>query len=241
MGFRFHAGRVSLEAIYPYVIKGDRVAYHANPTVCFIATSNNTAKKRHPAILLALIAAWFNSVEESDPEVRRTRQAWIYNAFCNVSSLKHIFHLTLSHSDQIKRWEKWLLEQQIEALEAMRTGTKSELVDELLSGLSEAELFHSSRKPLAKASRKEIAAGPALLETLMAIGEKQGLSQEAFIANLTIEAPDRSDRIFYPFHGLSRPQATANGWDWNAVTAFGRRLTRALKDKCNRIWRTCFK
>lgn len=116
MGFSFHAGRVSLEAIYPYVIKGDRVAYHTNPNVCFIATTNNTAKKKHPAILLALIAAWFNSVEESGPEVRRARQAWIYNALCNVSSLDHIFHLTLSHLDQIKRWEKWPLEQQIELL-----------------------------------------------------------------------------------------------------------------------------
>lgn len=39
---------------------------------------------------------------------------------------------------------------------------------------------------------------------------------------------------FYPFHVLSRPQAEENRWDWNAVTAFGCHLTRALKDQCSR-------
>lgn len=116
----------------------------------------------------------------------------------------------------------------------MRTGTKSELVDELLSGLSEAELFHSRRKPLAKASIKEITASPALLETLIAIREKEGLSREMFITNLTVDAPGRPEKVFYPFHVLLRPQAIAYGWVWDAVIACGRRLTRAPKDQCNR-------
>ncbi|PTB46574.1 hypothetical protein M441DRAFT_42353 [Trichoderma asperellum CBS 433.97] len=227
-------GRLSLEAIYPYVVKEDRIAYHANPNVCFIAASNNMARKRHPPILLALIAAWFNSMREHDLEARQAQQTWIYNALCNVASLEHIFHLTLSHADQIARWEAWPLERQKEALEVIRTGTKDPIVDELLSGLSAGELFHSSRKPLAKTSHREIIASRSMLDTLMGIGEKYGLSREEFTTYLTIEAPGRSERVFYAFHVLSRPQAEENGWDWNGVTAFGRRLTRALKDQCNR-------
>lgn len=127
-------GRISLEAIYPFVVKGDRIAYHSTPNVCLIATSNNMARKRHPPILLALIAAWFRSTRESSIE-RQAHQTWIYNALCNVASLEHIFHLTLSHADQVNNWAKWSQGQQKEALEVMRTGTKRPIVDEQLSGL----------------------------------------------------------------------------------------------------------
>lgn len=93
----------------------------------------------------------------------------------------------------------------MEALKALRTGAESPLVKELLSGISPGELFHSSRKPLSKASAKEIAAGPAFLETLLSIGCEQGLPKEEFLAYLTVDAPDRSEEVFYPFYILSRP------------------------------------
>lgn len=107
-----------------------------------IAASTNMARKRRPPILLALIVAWFNSIRENNPETRLAHQTWIYNAICNAASLEHIFHLTLSHAGQVKKWEAWPREQQKQALEVMRTGTKDPIVDEMLSALSAAELFH---------------------------------------------------------------------------------------------------
>lgn len=52
----------SLEAVYPFDIKGDRFAYHANPNVCTIATAVNYTKKRQASICLPLFAHWFNTI-----------------------------------------------------------------------------------------------------------------------------------------------------------------------------------
>ncbi|KAL7950926.1 hypothetical protein V8C42DRAFT_133890 [Trichoderma barbatum] len=51
---------------------------------------------------------------------------------------------------------------------------------------------------------------------------------------LTIPSPRSLERVFYPFHVLSRPQAQANHSDWNKVTAFSLFQVRNHKKYYNR-------
>lgn len=138
----------SLESIYPFVVKGDRIAYHAHPNVCLIASSLNFAKKRHPAIFLPLVAEWLNiHDEEKDFTARKSRWAWVFNALSNVAILEYIFFLTSTHANQIKAWETWTEAQQKEVLEVLRSGTKRPIVDEFMSRIPPREFFHPNIQP----------------------------------------------------------------------------------------------
>ncbi|KAJ4857589.1 hypothetical protein T069G_08486 [Trichoderma breve] len=204
---------ISFEAIYPFAIKeNNRIAYHANPNVCFIATAVNFSKKRNPPLHPPLVASWFNCHDDENMsfDKRKSQWAWIYNALSNVATTSHIFHLEILHVDQIKAWQRWTLEEHKEALEVLKTGARLPIVDRLLSGLNSRNLF--------------------------CIGSKYGLTQYEFEYYLTIPPPRSWDRVFYPFHVLSRPQALQNGWDWNKVTALTRFMIRKplelLQQRC---------
>lgn len=73
-----------------------------------------------------------------------------------------------------------------------------------------------------------------MLQTLIQIGQVHCVPPQEFEYYLTIPAPGRPDKVFYPFHVLSRPQAQANGWDWNTVVSQGRKIIRTLKTDCNK-------
>ncbi|PNP43892.1 hypothetical protein TGAMA5MH_04176 [Trichoderma gamsii] len=225
----------SLESIYQLVVKGDRIAYHANPNVCLIASSLNFAKRRHPAIFLPLIAEWLNiHDEEKDFTARKSRWAWVFNALSNVAILEYIFFLTSTHVNQINAWETWTPAQQKEVLEVLRTGTKRPIVDEFMSGILPRELFHHTKEPYTGALSTEIAAGRVMLQTLIQIGQLYGITPHEFDYYLTIPAPGRPDKVFYPFHVLSRPLSQANNWDWTTLIALARHLARNLKTQCNK-------
>lgn len=216
---------ISLEATYPFAIKeNNRIAYHANPNVCFIATAVNFSKKRNPPLHPPLVASWFNCHDDENMsfDKRKSQWAWTYNALSNVATMSHIFHLELPHVDQIKAWQQWTLEEHKEALEVLRTGAKLPIVDRLLSGLNSRNLFRVSEDKPSDARASQIEAGTAMYPTLVQIGVQYGLTQYEFEYYLTTPSLRRLDRVFYPFHVLSRPQALQNGWDWNKITALTR-------------------
>ncbi|OPB39799.1 hypothetical protein A0O28_0096460 [Trichoderma guizhouense] len=224
---------ISLEAIHPFAIKeNNRIAYHANPNVCFIATAVNFSKKRNSPLHPPLVASWFNchDDEKMSFDKRKSQWAWTYNALSNVATMSHIFHLELPHEDQIKAWQQWTLEEHKEALEALRTGARLPIVDRLLSGLNSRNLFRVSKDKPSDALASAIEAGRAIYPILVHIGAQYGLTQYEFEYYLTIPSPRRLDRVFYPFHVLSRPQALQNGWDWNKVTALTRFMVRNLSN-----------
>ncbi|KAM6477170.1 hypothetical protein HDV62DRAFT_383718 [Trichoderma sp. SZMC 28011] len=225
----------SLEAIYPFIKENNRIAYHANPNVCFIATAVNFSKKRNPPLHSPLVASWFNCHDDENMsfEKRKRQWAWTYNELSNVATMSHIFHLELPHVDQIKAWQQWTLEEHKEALEVLKTGARLPIVDCLLSGFNSRNLFRVSGDKPSDARVSAIEAGTAMYPTLVRIGSKYCLTQYEFEYYLTIPSPRRLDRVFYPFHVLSRAQALQNGWDWNKVTALTRFMIRNLSNYCN--------
>lgn len=227
---------MSLEAIYPFAIKeNNRIAYHANPNVCFIATAVNFSKKRNPPLHPPLVASWFNCHDDENMsfDKRKSQCAWTYNALSNVATMSHIFHLEILHVDQIKAWQQWTLEEHKQALEVLRTGARLSIVDRLLSGLNSRNLFRVSEDKPSDALASAIEARRAIYPILVHIGAQYGLTQYEFEYYLTIPSPRRLDRVLYPFHVLSRPQALQNGWDWNKVTALTRFMIRSLSNYCN--------
>ncbi|KAK1239515.1 hypothetical protein MKX07_009003 [Trichoderma sp. CBMAI-0711] len=206
----------SLEAVYPFVIKGDRIAYHANPNVCTIATAVNYAKKRQAPISLPLLT-------------------WIYNGLSNVATMGHIFSLELPHVDQVEKWAQWTPQEQREVLEVLRTGEKRSIVHRLLFGCDGRELFHVSENRWGNCQPSTIKdARDTVYPTLVKIGQQYGLTKEEFDYFLTIPSPRRGERVFYPFYVLSRSQAEENGWDWNSVKSFSLLTARTMAKYCNR-------
>ncbi|KAL7906788.1 hypothetical protein GGI35DRAFT_482179 [Trichoderma velutinum] len=225
---------ISLEAIYPFAIKDDHIAYHANPNVCFIATAVNFSKKRHAPLYLPLVAAWLNCHDEGMSfNKRRNQWAWRYNALSNVATMSHIFHLEIPHADQINVWQQWTPEGQRDALEVLKTETRLPLLDRLLSGFNSRNLFRGSEDRPGNPQPSKIEAGKIMYHTLVQIGLKHGLTKAELEYYLTIPSPRPLDRDFYPFHVLSRPQANENGWDWNEVTALRGFMIRTLTKYCN--------
>lgn len=185
------------------------------PQRCFIATAVNFSKKRNPPLHPPLVASWFNCHDDENMsfDKRKSQWAWTYNALSNVATMSHIFHFEFSHADQIKAWQQWTLEEHKEALEVLRTGARLPIIDRLLSGLNSRNLFRVSEDKLSDARVSAIEAGRAIYPTLVQIGSKYCLKQYEFEYYLTIPSPRRLDRVFYPFHVLSRTQALQNGWD----------------------------
>ncbi|KAL7973503.1 hypothetical protein HDV63DRAFT_400539 [Trichoderma sp. SZMC 28014] len=103
-----------------------------------------------------------------------------------------------------------------------------------MSGVLPREFFHHNKEPYTKASSTEIADGRVMFQTLIQIGQVHCVTPQEFEYYLTVPAPGRADKVFFPFHVLSRPQAQANNWDWHKLIALARHLTRNLKTQCNK-------
>jgi hypothetical protein len=77
-------------------------------------------------------------------------------------------------------------------------------------------------------------AGTLYIPPLSKIGQQYGLTKKEFDCFLTIPTPRRGERVFYPYHVLSRSQAEENGWDWNTVKSKSLFLVRTMTKYCNR-------
>ncbi|KAL6861019.1 hypothetical protein J3F83DRAFT_228405 [Trichoderma novae-zelandiae] len=196
------------------------------PNVCIIATAVNYAKKRQASIALPLVAQWIVCQDDAslDFETRKSRLTWIYDGLSNAATLGDIFSLELPHAEQVNRWAQWTPQEQTEVLEVLRTGEKRPIVDR-------------SENRYGKSYSATIAAGRTMYRTLVKIGEQYGLAKEEFDALLTIPCPRFGEKVFYPFHVLSRSQAQTNGWDWNTVKSLSLFLARTMAKYCNK-WAT---
>lgn len=94
--------RVSTEAIYPFVGVDGQCLYHARPNVANIAVCLNLLKRKHPILVLPLLAAYLRTHEKPDSYQRKAVWTWVYVALCNVAIMGRIFHCTLAHQTQIQ-------------------------------------------------------------------------------------------------------------------------------------------
>lgn len=214
----------SIEAVYPYVISGGHLGYHEAPNVAIIMSSLNRAKWNHAPLALPAVAVWLRAHDEPDFLVRKARWAWAFNALSNAAILQSLFHGSMRHKEQLKKWAEWDLAKQKNVLNILRTGTRLPEVDEALAGkavwdvLGEISGSHRDR-PMSEAELEDAA---RLYQTLLRVGRSYGLTTSEFEYYCTIRSPRArsnghddgdNDRVFYPYHILSRPHAVTIGWD----------------------------
>ncbi|KAJ4177755.1 hypothetical protein NW767_015038 [Fusarium falciforme] len=227
----------SLESVYPFIASGGRIGYHASPNVHSISSAVNFAKRSHAPILLPIVAAWMNAHEEPDFGVRKAQWSWAYNSAANASALSHIFSLESTHTYKAKVWSKWGPPKQRAVLEALRTGTKTPVVTRTLSGYSLDDLFRPrkySGKQRLNQRQGPIQQGQHVYTQMLRVAQKYDLTPAEFEYHLTIKAPNSLERVFYPYHVLSRNQAEAYGWDWWTIIELCTSMVDMMKGQCNR-------
>jgi hypothetical protein len=65
------------------------------------------------------------------------------------------------------------------------------------------------------------------------IAKKYGLTSEEFDDYCTLPDPSSKDRVFYPYHVLSRPQAQG-WWTWNHVHQIAKYMLYVMRKHCNK-------
>ncbi|KAL2689838.1 hypothetical protein Neosp_003899 [[Neocosmospora] mangrovei] len=161
------------------------------------------------------------------------------NAVTNVSLLHITLGLSGTHRRRMEIWATWSTEQRRQALVSIRTGIKTSLVENELSGNTGmlafrpfSEFSPTKFKPLSGASRRQ---WEFVYDTLVSIGAGYGLLPNDFQYYCTIPSPKGSGhRVFYPFRILSRPQALAIGWDWHILNILARKKLQIMRKFCNR-------
>ncbi|VZI07806.1 unnamed protein product [Fusarium fujikuroi] len=223
---------VSLEAMYPVVIFEGHPAYHAPPNVCLILQSLNWAKRRHPIITLPLVSAWLNACDEQDFISRKSRMSWVFNALSNTALMTRVFGLVDSHDSQIKEWTCYDQPKGKAVLEVLRTGTVNSELQDAITNFDHENLWVISNGYYGNSNTS----GPSIYRELCRIAtERYHLTISEFEYYCTLPAPSKEhERVFYPFHALSRPQAKAIGWNWYMMIAFAKLTLKNMREKCNR-------
>ncbi|EEU46883.1 uncharacterized protein NECHADRAFT_77764 [Fusarium vanettenii 77-13-4] len=204
-----------------------------------VMTVLDVVKKTQPILVLPVISAWLNAHQEPNFTIRQSLWAWTMNAVTNASLLHITLGLTGTHRRRMEMWVTWSTEQRRQALVSIRTGIKTPLVENELSGNTGVLAFRpfsefspTKFKPLSGESRR---LWEVFYDTLVSIGAKYGLSPNDFQYYCTIPSSKGSGhRVFCPFHVLSRPQALAIGWDWHILSTLARKKLRIMRKFCNR-------
>ena len=122
----------SVEAVYPFAIVNDQLAYHAPGNVSTTSMTANWVKKKHPILVLPLLGVWLRNHQEPDFQRRKAVWTWTYTAMANVFLMHKVFHLILDHKPQIDKWKEWDQDKREAVLGHLRTGSYGPVLDQEL-------------------------------------------------------------------------------------------------------------
>ncbi|KAL2193975.1 hypothetical protein P885DRAFT_43990, partial [Corynascus similis CBS 632.67] len=223
----------SFESLYNFAIADGSVVYHSPPNFGFTMASLNWLKRSHPILVLPLIGRFLRTHDEpmADFETRKATWTFVYIALLNVGITSKLLHCNKGHTDQVKLWGQWPLEDQKAMLEHIRTGAMDCQLDSVL--LPDVQ---------ARSNKREIAhwgqgKWKGVYHWLVKIAEKHGLTSGEFEEYCTVRAPGTSTqnrRVFYPYHCLSKEQAEGMSWDWHSLYAVVSRMLDTMRRYCNR-------
>lgn len=151
----------------------------------------------------------------------------------NVAILEGLFYIMLEHKERLHRWSDWPIEKQKAVLDTLRTGTKTQEVEEALIKANLPVLLLGYLAFSNKPSDQKRRIWRQVYNTLLQIAEKYSLSNQEFEKYCTITTPNGDGPVFYPYHVLSRPQAQALGWDWNFLESKTMDMLRVMRYYCN--------
>lgn len=217
----------SMEAICPVTIFEGSPAYHAPPNVCIIMSFLNWAKRKHPIITLPLASVWLNASE--DPfDSRKPKWLWAYNAMTNTALMNRVFDLGDIHKGQIQKWGMMEASQRRGILEALRTGDMDQAPQLKLQDHEAKLLPHAVTKGMWLPLQNQ-----SLYDELRRIAQSYDITGPEFDYYCTV-ASSNGERVFYPFHILSMPQAEQINWDWKTIIHIASRILSRMRRECNK-------
>ncbi|XEU95364.1 hypothetical protein FSHL1_000648 [Fusarium sambucinum] len=222
----------SIESIYPVVKFEGHYAYHAPPNACLIMSFINWAKRQHPVIALPLVAVWLNACQEPNFDSRRQQCAWAFNALSNLTTITRSWKTMGRHKSKMERWNVLEPNQQCDILELQRTGEKTQWIEDMIQTADVSFLLTATFE---NAPAKLGYRTSSVYKNLKRIAESKGITVSEFEYYCTIPSPGSSkQRVFYPFHILSRPQAEDIGWDWPILHQVCRQMLYTMRTSCNK-------
>lgn len=200
----------SLEAVYPYASNDGQLGYHMPANVAFIMSFLNFAKKNFPALVLPLAGAWQRSLEHPDFEERRSLCAWVFNAMMNVAILHKLFGCSINnHEETSQLWSSWDSDKQRAVLECLRTGYFNQAFLSFFTGVSNEDLLCFDIGGRERTLGLQLPGSAFIYRNMVRIAARYGISEPDFEYYFTLPTPDGTNRVFYPYHILSRPRAKA--------------------------------
>lgn len=226
---------MSLEAAYSFSSRDGSLRYHASPNGHFAMTALNLVKRRHPIVVLPLLAAILNA----NVQTQQATITWAFNALCNAASVHQATGGIIStKAARFERWQAWEEGIQRAALETERTLMRTPPVDEMVSQKGSENLFRVDDSPTqtrtASFRQSQNLEWDRRYPVILRIAAAYGLDTDDFEFYFTIPSGRPDKRTFYPFHVLSRPQAQTIGWDWDHLGRVAARMLRRMRDECNK-------
>ncbi|RSL39413.1 hypothetical protein CEP53_014073 [Fusarium sp. AF-6] len=197
---------ISVEAVYLYASSDGQLGYHTPTNMALIMSFLNFVKKTQPPLVLPLLGAWQRSLAHPDFQERRSLCAWVFNAMTNTAILHKLFGGTLSHQRQISLWSQWEYDKLREVLQLLRAGEVTQTLTDADTDLTDLDAVPFDRTSW---RTRDTTPGAHVHGNMILIAAKYGVAKSEFDYYFTLPAPNKQDRVFYPYHIPSRPRSEA--------------------------------
>lgn len=219
---------ISTEAVNPVTRSEQGLKYHADPNIVLIQDFLNRLKRRHPVLILPIVSAWLNAQNIQDPVERNSVMSGAFIGACNMATANKLFGLFRTHQAQLAEWSEWEAGRLDDMIQTLRTGNLTDEQEHQLAAFDTSQLFGRRPRHVPETPVSEVVA------TQQAIAAKYSITPEDFDELCFIDPPSgKGQRVFYPFHCVSKNMAREAGWDWREVFGFARRRLNRLRAQCN--------
>ncbi|KAJ6787938.1 hypothetical protein PWT90_03755 [Aphanocladium album] len=206
---------VSLEATYPFSSTAeDATLYHSVPNTVLVSTSLNMMKCTFPIAILPAMGILARVPQMQDPGLAKSTIAWATNSGLAVDEKRSILEAQRS----VK------LTPEMEAKLAVQD------IDDLFRVTRSGSRRHSSMAARVATSER----WAPRYQVIINLAAVHGLTREDFEHFLTIPTSRPGERVFYPFHVTSRPQAEARSWDWFDIETVAHGMLKTMLTHCNK-------
>lgn len=220
--------------------------------VATIGTALNRIKGTSGPLALPLLAEWCRVFDNDswDLQEKQQRWTWLSNAATNNCRMVHVFRLSPSHRRQAELWSRLSPDEVKAILTTLRTGAWSSVSGAVATKLlNEKELDQpvlriaehvyndvvwTSNGCWTACPTQERLDGGVMYDQLLRIAHHHGISKDDFDEYCTAQVPGRDgERVFFPYHVLSRPHAGEFGWDWHVLPRKIGYVLRTMRRACN--------
>jgi hypothetical protein len=132
------------EAVYPFTVAGQRLAYHANPNVHPVSFALNHGRGRSGPLGLVVTAEWMRTRFVDGGlgiTAQKARWRWCYNAMTNIRIMDIATGYHVDKKVRQSQWSKWSTEFMRAILESLRTGILSPEMREVIEAEKRSRYF----------------------------------------------------------------------------------------------------